>query len=217
MADYYPVFLDIRGKRSLVVGGGSVAERKARGLLSCGASVTVLSPSLVSGLRQLAEEGSIEVVSRGYDPGDAKAYFVVIAATDDPEVNRQVFADVEAQGGLINTVDDPQHCRFIVPATLERGGLVLAISTAGKSPALAKRVREELEAIFPAEYGEYLEELAGLRRRLRERLADPGSRETVWRDLMRGGLLDLLKRGQLAEAERRLDEIAGERQCFRAT
>ncbi|MDO8672134.1 MAG: bifunctional precorrin-2 dehydrogenase/sirohydrochlorin ferrochelatase [Dehalococcoidia bacterium] len=210
MTDYYPVFLDVREQKALVVGGGPVAERKVRGLLSSGAKVTVLSPCLEPGLRELAEDGSIAVDSRVYRSGDASGFFIVIAATDDQEVNHQVYADVDTRGGLVNSVDDPHNCRFIVPSTVERGSLVIAISTGGKSPALAKRIREEIEAIFPQEYSDYLEEFARLRQKLRERLTDPTDREEAWRSLMQSGLLELLKQGQLAEAEKRLADLAGE-------
>lgn len=212
MPAYYPVFLDIRGKRCLVVGGGSVAERKVQSLLACGAKVTVLSHTANPALRALVERGDVDAELRGYSPGDADGYFVVVAATDDRALNQQVFADVEARGGLVNTVDDPEHCRFIVPSVVERGSLTVAISTAGKSPALARQMREEIEAIFPAEYADYLEQLSSLRRRLRERMSDSTAREETWRALMASGLLDLLKQGRTSEAEGLLEQVVEERQ-----
>ncbi len=202
MQDYYPAFLDLRGRRCVVVGGGAVAERKVASLLRCGADVVVVSPAVTAGLRTWAGEGRLAVVPRPYRPGDLEGAWLAIAATGDAEVNRQVFAEAEDRGLLVNVVDDPAHCNFIVPAVMRRGGLVLAISTGGRSPALARRVREELEQIFPEEYGDQLEQLVSLRARLRQSISEPGRREEAWRRLMAAGLPALLREGKPAEVEK---------------
>lgn len=160
----YPISLiGLATRRSVVIGGGAVAARKVAGLLAAGAAVTVISPALVPELAQRAAAGEIEVVSRAYRPGDLAGAFLAIAATDDPAVNRAVWEEAERGGCLINVVDDPGHSNFIVPAVVRRGEIVLAISTGGASPALARRLRERLEAAIGPEYGVLADLLAELR------------------------------------------------------
>ena len=150
---YFPVFLNIRRKKCVVVGGGQVAFRKVRMLLDCGANVTVISPVLHPNLSELADKRSIQVIRRNYKLGDLKGAFVVIAATDEKETNRKVSKEAGRVGALVNVVDDPKPSDFIVPSLLRRGDLTVAISTGGKSPALARKLRTKLEQSLGNEYG----------------------------------------------------------------
>lgn len=200
MAGYYPVALDLRHRRCVVVGGGAVAERKVDSLLECQAQVLVISPRATPRLRRLGREGAISLEEREYQPGDLAGAFLALGATDDPQVNEAVFREAQDRGILINIADDPSRCNFLVPASLRRGDLTIAVSTGGKSPALARQLRRELEALFPAEYAQHLEELVCYRQHLRAQISDPARREATWRELMASGLLDRLRQGQTQEA-----------------
>ncbi|OLC89074.1 MAG: precorrin-2 dehydrogenase, partial [Gemmatimonadetes bacterium 13_1_40CM_3_66_12] len=156
MTHFYPAFLDLRGRRAVVVGGGAVAEQKVTGLLDAGARVTVVGPIVSPLLAKLAIAGSITLAPRPYRPGDLAGAFLAIAATDDRAVNRAVWAEAEARGVLLNAVDDPPHCSFIAPAIHRAGDVAIAVSTAGKSPALAVRLRERIGRLVGPEYGTLL-------------------------------------------------------------
>ena len=149
---YFPAFLNIRGKKCVVVGGGNIALRKVRMLLECGARVTVISPTLLQGLARLAEKKTVAVIRRNYTSLDLKRAVLVVAATNVKEVNRKVADEAKGKGVLVNVVDDPGPSDFILPSTIRRGDLTVAISTAGKSPALAKKIRRNLERGLGKEY-----------------------------------------------------------------
>ena len=207
VASYYPVALDLRRRLCVVVGGGLVAERKARSLLECQAEVLVIAPQPTEQLRNFALKGTIRLEEREYRPGDLTGAFLAMGATDDPQVNEAVFREAEERGLLVNIADDPARCNFIVPATLRRGDLAIAITTGGKSPALARQLRQELEELYPPEYAQYLEDLACYRRQLRERLPDPAVREATWRELMSKGILELLRQERPEDARAMLQEV----------
>jgi siroheme synthase-like protein len=149
---FYMACLRVAGRRCLVVGGGSVGLEKIEGLLSCDAAVTLISPNACAELADYAREGSIRWIERGYEPGDLEQAFLVIAATDDTEVNIAVHDDAEARAMLVNVVDVPPLCNFILPAIVRSGPLAIAISTAGASPALAKRMKREIAEQFGDDY-----------------------------------------------------------------
>jgi precorrin-2 dehydrogenase / sirohydrochlorin ferrochelatase len=161
---YYPLFLDITGRKCVVVGGGNVAERKVERLLACGARVEVVGKSLSPLLA--AWNGEEKVVRRDADYEDSclVGAFLVIGATDDEAVNGRIARDARALGIPVNIVDDPALCDFILPSIVERGDLTIAVSTDGRSPALAKKIRKELEALYGPEYAILLEILGELRR-----------------------------------------------------
>jgi precorrin-2 dehydrogenase / sirohydrochlorin ferrochelatase len=161
---YYPLFLDITGRKCVVVGGGNVAERKVERLLACGARVEVVGKSLSPLLA--AWNGEEKVVRRDADYEDSclVGAFLVIGATDDEAVNGRIARDARALGIPVNIVDDPALCDFILPSIVERGDLTIAVSTDGRSPALAKKIRKELEAVYGPEYAILLEILGELRR-----------------------------------------------------
>lgn len=206
----YPVFLvNLQDQRSVVVGGGSVAERKVRSLLQAEASVTVVSPALTVGLQRLVQEGDLEWVQREYQQGDLAEAFLVIGATDDAETNEQVWQEAVERGVLVNIVDDPARCNFIVPSLVQRGDLCLAISTGGKSPALAKRLRERLEAEFGPEYAAFAALLGDLRERVKASYPDATERKNLFYRLVDSDILELIAQGRDDLVQQRVEEIVG--------
>ncbi len=165
---YFPVNLDISNRLCIVIGGGPVAERKSISLLECGARLRIISPDLTAELAVLREAGKFQWQNRVYKHGDLEGAFLVIAATDDQEVQKAVFAEAEAKNILLNVADAPQWCNFILPASLRRGDLAISISTGGKSPALARRLRQELEEQFGDEYGLLLDIMGNVRQTILE-------------------------------------------------
>ena len=157
MSAYYPIYLQIHDQPCVVIGGGKIAEGKAQGLLAAGARVTVISPDLTPHLRELARRSEIRHIARRYQPGDLAGAFIVICATDQIETNHQVWQEASAQGQLVNVVDDPPRCNFIAPAILRKGDLTISISTGGKAPALAVRLKERLQREIGPEYERFLE------------------------------------------------------------
>jgi precorrin-2 dehydrogenase / sirohydrochlorin ferrochelatase len=149
---FYVACLKLSGRRCVVVGGGEIGLEKVEGLLACDADVTLVAPAAVQELRALADEGSITWEQRAYEPGDIEGTFMVIACTDDTEINIRVFDDAERRAMLVNIVDVPPLCNFILPAIVRTGPLAIAISTAGASPALAKRMKREVSELFGEEY-----------------------------------------------------------------
>jgi siroheme synthase-like protein len=149
---FYIACLKLRGRRSLVVGGGDIGLEKVEGLLACDGDVTVVAPDLQPELQRLADEGSIAWIPRRYEPADLEGTFMVIAATNDSEVNIGVYEDAEKRAMLVNVVDVPPLCNFILPAIVRTGPLAIAISTAGASPALAKRMKREISQLFGDDY-----------------------------------------------------------------
>ncbi len=207
---YYPVHLDVRGRRCLVVGGGGVGSRKANTLLECGALVTVVSPAATETLRLLAEEGRIELKSRAYSADDLAGVFLVIGATDDEDLNCRISRDAEARRILCNIADRPEVCNFILPSIVKRGDLVLTISTAGKSPALAKRLRQDLERQFGTEYAVLLDLMGAIRRRLLAREHAPEAHKPLFEAILDSGILELIRNNQRPEIDRLLTELIGE-------
>ncbi len=160
---YFPVNLLIAGRKCVVVGGGRVAARKVATLLECGGVVEVISPELVEELREQHRQGRLSWRDSPYQSGDLAGAFLVIAATDDEEVQAAVFAEASAANQLINVADVPPRCNFILPALVSRGDLVIAVSTAGQSPALARRIRKQVAEAYGDEYGTVVEIMGRLR------------------------------------------------------
>ncbi len=179
-AVFYPVYLDLRGRQCLVVGAGNIAARKARSLLEAGARVKVVSPEAVDEVSIMQGEGLLQWERRGFELGDLEGCFLVIGATDNPEVNRQVFDAAERAGMLANIVDVPELCNFIVPSVMKRGDFQVAVSTGGASPVLAREVRRRLEKQFGPQYGRVVSVLASLRATLKQRLPDEAKRRRFW-------------------------------------
>lgn len=169
ISPYYPVCLSLSGRKCLVVGGGAVARRKVEALLVHDAEVHVISPELCPELKQMAATGSVQALLREYRDGDLKGVFVVIAATDDAKINNQVAEEAEMRGVLVNVVDDAVRSNFIVPSYLRRGDITIAVSTSGRSPALARKIRSQLEKDFGTEYASLARLIGDIRSELRER------------------------------------------------
>lgn len=179
MPHLFPMFVKLAGRKCLVVGGGRVAEPKIESLLGCGAEVRVVSPSVTPAIAGWWRENRLTWRSRGFQPSDLEGKFLVIAATSSAEVNQAVFRHAEACGVLCNAVDEPERCHFYYPAIVRRGDLQIAISTAGASPALASRLRGELETMIGPEYAGVVERLGSARKRLFARPMDPERRRRI--------------------------------------
>ncbi len=199
---YYPVFLDIAGKPVVVIGGGNIAHQKVTGLLKAGAEVTVVSPELNDEMASLATEDRFRHIVRDYEPGDLEGYVLAFVATDDRSVNATVAAEGKERRVWVNAVDDPPYCDFIMPAIAEQGDLIVALSTSGRSPAMARKMREEIEAFLTEDYAMMLELAAEVRAELREKgiLVDAD----VWNRALDGELRQMLAEGRRAEAKERL-------------
>ncbi len=204
---YFPVFLDLEGRRVTVIGGGEVALRKVEKLLASGAVVTVIAPQLDRRLRDLAAVGQVVLEPREYRSGDLEGSFLVVAATSDEDINRAVAAEASRLNLLANVVDAPELCNFIVPSTIQREGLTLAISTGGMSPALAKQLRRKLEELLVPEYGPFLQLLASLRQRIRRELPLSDQREAFWSEVVESNAFDLFRSSGEEAARVRIEEI----------
>jgi precorrin-2 dehydrogenase/sirohydrochlorin ferrochelatase len=204
----YPINLvGLENRHCIVVGGGEVAQRKVESLLKAGAEqVVVISPRLTHKLRTLLLAKRIEHRPRGYQQGDLEGAFLVIAATDDPNVNREVWQEAQERRLLINVVDDPHRCNFFVPSVVRRGDLTISICTGGQDPALSARLRQELEPRFGREYAAFLEIAGALRDRVGRELSGR-ARSRFWYALADSQILALLKEGKRQEAERLANDI----------
>jgi precorrin-2 dehydrogenase/sirohydrochlorin ferrochelatase len=167
-ASYYPVFLNLDGRKCTVFGGGEVALRKVKMLSDFGAEVTVISPALCPGLAGLADRKAINALRRDYQPSDLKGAFIAIAATDDRDINTAIASEARELGVLVNVVNVPELCDFIVSAYVRRGDVTIAVSTAGKSPALARKIRARLEQEFGEEYAALAQLVGDVRSELKE-------------------------------------------------
>ena len=199
--------LDLRDRSCLVIGGGKVAERKALSLLEAGAEVKVISPTLALKLQELSTSGKISHRNKVFEDKDLEGVFLVIVATNSSEVNCRVALLCKQKRILVNVSSPPEESTFIVPSVVERGALVIAISTEGASPALAKKIREDLEKVYGPEYGLFLERMSLLRRKLQAEINDEGLRRKVVQAVVESDVLYLLKSGRLKEADHRIAEI----------
>lgn len=194
---YYPVCLDITGRPCTVVGGGAVAERKVDGLLRSGASVRVISPRVTKGLASLAKDKRVTLVRRGYRGGDLGGSVLVVCASGSEAVNAAAGREARGLNIPVNVVDDPEKCSFIIPSVVDRGGLVISISTSGKSPLLAKSLRIRLEEEIGPEYGPFVDLLGAVRTRLLKKGIDSAKKEKLLAAIIASPV-----RGWLAGGER---------------
>lgn len=206
---YYPVFLSLAERLVVVKGGGPVAERRVAALLRCGARVRVVAPELTPALAMRAEGGEIEHVARPYRTGDLEGAVLALAEPGEPGSDAEFFAEAERLGVFANVEDDVEHCSFIMPALVRRGDLVVAISTSGRAPALAVRLRERLERELGPEYGALLELAGRLRGPLARTVADFEERRRRWYELVDSEVLLLLREGRAAEARETAERIMG--------
>ncbi len=197
----YPVNLRLAGWPCTVVGGGRVAERKARRLLASKAAVTVIAPTLTPMLTGWATAGEIRWREQAYAPGCLAGARLVFAATDAADINAAVSREARAQGALVNDAVTPGNSDFTVPASMARGDLLLTVSTGGGSPELARQVRQELEQFYPETFADWLERLTALRQALPQVLGTSEARQAFWRAAMDGRILGMVRAGQLDRAE----------------
>lgn len=210
MSVYYPVLLRLEGKRCVVIGGAQGTAERVRALLDSGAEVTLICPAADPEIERLARVGRIQWHAREYRQGDLEAAFLVIACPPDRASNAGIWAEAEARGIPMNAVDDAPHCSFIFPAIHRQGDLVIAVSSGGKSPALASRVRDRIAREFGPSYKQFLEMLGQLRPEMAERFPGFERRREIWYRLVDSPALELLEAGEseaaLAELRRVLEK-----------
>ncbi len=182
-ASLFPLFLKLEGKRCLVVGAGLIGLEKIESLLRCGARIRVVAPQAAARVKELSSAGQIDWQARSYEPEDAAGCDLIIASTNDREVNRAVFEEASRRRILCNTADDPPLCDFFFASIVQRGDLQIAISTAGQSPALAQRLRREIDAQLPADLGPWLAELGQLRREVLQAMPAGAERKALLHEL----------------------------------
>ena len=197
---YYPIVMDLTGKKCLVVGGGDVALRKVLSLTEAGAEVTVISPKLVP---EIENASGVRIDKRCWAPGDTAGFVLVFAATDDRSVNHAISDEAKHAAIPVNVVDDPELCSFIVPASVKRGDLLISVTTGGKSPLLSKRIRRELEATYGPAYAQFVDLLGELRETVKEKHPSSKGREAVFSKLIDCGILELLSLGETEQARKK--------------
>jgi precorrin-2 dehydrogenase / sirohydrochlorin ferrochelatase len=209
----YPIFLDMTDRPTVVVGGGRVAERKALELIECHAHVKLVAPEATQLLRDLAADDRIEWLDRPFQPADVEQALLVFAATGDPAVNTRVCQACAHAGILVNRAESPEASDFLVPATLRRGHLTVAVSTGGASPALASGIRDGLACQFGPEYAGYLDLLEEARGKVLREIADPGTRRRVLLALAQdAGILEVLRGQGEPGARKHVERIVSEAQ-----
>ena len=204
---YYPIFLDIREKKCVIVGGGEVAARKAERLLDCGAKVCIISPKLTPELASFKEKDLICHIATQYSGDLIDGAVLVIGATDDEKTNAAISLDARRQGIPVNIVDDPQKCDFILPSLVQRGDLAITIGTGGKSPALARHLREELEAQYGKEYETLLNILGNLRVKM---VKNEGIGKDWFDSLLAAGILNFIREEDSKRVKETVKKITGE-------
>lgn len=209
MGHNYPVYLNLTDRLCIVVGGGKVAERKVHSLLECGARVRVISPEASQAILTLGSLGRIELVRREYYSDDVAGAFLVISAVANEQVNAQVADDCFQRNIPVNVVDDPEKCSFIVPAVLRRGALSIAISTDGKSPTLAQKIKNDLKSQYGPEYAELLEILGELRVRVIAGVKDIERRRVIFQQVVNSDILELLRKDEKEKVKERIEDVLG--------
>lgn len=205
MANLYPVFLDLSNKRCLVAGGGLVGERKVYGLLEAEARVVLVSPEITKGLRELSEKGQIVWIARKFLSVDLTDCFLVIAATNYPQVNVEIASEAQKRGLLFCGVDSDSQGNFLVPSVVRRGDLQLAISTGGASPAYSRLIREDLEQMFGEEHALFLAHLKKWRQQVMQQFPDDEERRRkIWQTIVNRDVLALVAAGHWDQIEERV-------------
>ena len=211
---YYPIYLDVQNRNCLVVGSGSVGARKVSTLLDCGASVTVVSPRINAKLNELSKKETLIIKIKPFQFSDLKDKFLVIGATDNQELNQQIHSEAERLGILCNIADQPEACNFILPSIVKKGDLVIAISTSGKSPAFAKKLRKDFEKQFGNEYASFLEVMGVIRKKLIAKDHKPEVHKPLFEQLINRGLVEMIKDRRNKDINLLLHEILGEGYIF---
>jgi uroporphyrin-III C-methyltransferase / precorrin-2 dehydrogenase / sirohydrochlorin ferrochelatase len=204
--DFLPVFLDIKNRPVLVIGGGEVAARKVTLLLQAQAHVRVISHDLCHNLKTLLDQGAIEYEQREYQDGDLGGCIMAYAATDDPEVNRRVSKAAKSRSLPVNVVDQPELCSFISPSIVDRSPVVIAVSTGGSSPVLARLIRSRLESLIPSGYGRLADLAKRFRDKVKQRFSNPKDRKTFWENVMLSGVAERVFSGHMEEADAAMEK-----------
>jgi siroheme synthase-like protein len=206
----YPIFLiGLENRHCIVIGGGHEAEHKVKGLLDCEATVTVIHPTLTEPLLAWAEDGRFIWLQRPYQRGDLRGAFLIIAERADPETNTQIWIEAEAEGALVNVMDDVDHCNFVAGSVIRQGHLTISISTSGAAPTLAVRLRQRMEQEFGEEYAIFLRWMKALRGPMSQQYPQFGERRERWYALVDSDVLGLIRDGRLAHARQQIARIAG--------
>jgi precorrin-2 dehydrogenase/sirohydrochlorin ferrochelatase len=205
--NYYPILVDLEGKKALIVGGGRVAERKAETLLEYGASIDLVSKELTYALELLVEGRRITYLGPEFKEAFLDSVFIVVSATNDKQLNRKVSLSARRKGLLVNAVDQPQDCNFIVPSIVKRGDLLIAVSTSGKSPALSKKIRKDLENQFGEEYRAFLLLMGRLRDRILSRGLPQEENSRIFHQIVDSPLLKALSEESREDVRAILQEI----------
>lgn len=199
---YYPIYLDIEDRSVVIIGGGTVCARKAEAMMKYGARVTIVSPQVTGEIEQWISSGMLTVRRKVYEESDLPGASIVIASTDDPCVNARVARDCRRRKIPVNVVDVTHLCDFIIPAIVERGSIQVAVSTGGKSPALARRLKEDLQKLVGPEYDEVNQLMGALRASAKKTLATDVERKRFFDAIIAAGILDMLRGGRRDEAYR---------------
>jgi precorrin-2 dehydrogenase/sirohydrochlorin ferrochelatase len=207
---YYPVCLDVSGRRCVIVGGGEVAERKVRRLMDCGAEVLVVSESLSPALQTMKSDGLLSHIQAGYSSDLIEGAFLVIGATDRAEVNEAVSRDAKRQGILVNIVDDPERCNFILPSLHRRGDLMIAVSTGGKSPALAKKLRKEMARHYGPEFETLLRIMGQIRSKIISRGYPPEKNKALFESVIDSDIIDHIREKRWDKVKAMIRILTGE-------
>ncbi len=202
--EFLPVFFDIKGKSCAVIGGGDVAARKVAMLLNSGGSVTVVAPELCSALKRLSESGSIRHIQARFASEHLHEAVIVIAATDDKNVNKQVSEIAHAYRLPVNVVDDPDHCSFIMPSVIDRSPVIVAISTGGSSPVLARLLRARLETLIPGSYGRLATLAEKFRSKVKQHFTESSQRRMFWESVFQGPIAEMVFAGREDQASNAL-------------
>jgi len=206
---YYPIFLDIEGRAVVIIGGGNVCARKAETMMNYGARVTVVSPEFTEEIETWAGAGSLEIRRKRYEESDLDGANIVIASTDDQTVNEQIAADCRRRRIPVNVVDVTPLCEFIVPAIIDKGSITIAVSTGGKSPAIARTLKEDLQRLVGPEYTEVNDLLGTLRDSAKRVLPTDVDRKRFFDGIISRGILGMLREGRRVDAYRAIAEACG--------
>lgn len=204
----YPLFLiGLENRHCIMIGGGHEAELKVKGLLDCDAMVTVIHPTLTDTLQMWADEGRFTWLKRPYQRGDLRGAFLVIAERTDPDINTRIWVEGEAEGALVNVMDDVTHCNFVAGSVIRQGALTIAISTSGAAPALSVRLRQQMQQAFGAEYAIFLSWMKALRPPMAQHYPQFNERRQRWYALVDSDILTLLRDNDIQEARHRVAQI----------
>ena len=207
MSNYYPINLYLKNKKCVVVGGGVVAERKVLTLLEYEADIDLISPKITPILAKLVQNKNISHIERVYQRGDIRGSMLVIVATDDTPLNKRITSEAQEENCLINVVDCPDLCNFIVPSIVRRGDLQITIGTNGICPSLSKKIRKELETIYDRRYEKFLKLAKNIRDEVKQRVQDPNKRKKIMKHLVYSDMMQLIHENKEDEIQKNIREI----------